>query len=93
MKIRLSTLKKLIREAVEEATTCSQCGGMTEGPNCECNQCGMAESDKNDTDGNGEINFADIAMARRIASGESREKAFAATRKHNESVARRFLKI
>jgi len=42
------------------------------------------EEEEKDKDGDGDKDFADIMMARRIASGESEEDARKATRKHNK---------
>lgn len=39
---------------------------------------------KGDHDGDGDVDFADIMMARRMASGESKEKARKKTRKHDK---------
>lgn len=81
MRIRLSTLRQLIREAVDEAT-CG-CGGTNQGMGCECGTYEIAETDK-DKDGDGDKDFADVMIARRVASGESKKDAIKATRKHND---------
>ena len=91
MRIKISTLRQLIREAIEEATC--ECGGMKQGESC--NQCGggMAESDKEDKDKDGDKDFADVQMARMMASGMSKQDAMKKSRKHNESFKRRLRRI
>ena len=99
MRIRLSTLRQLIREAVDEAT-CG-CGGANQGVGCQCGTYEIAETDKEDKkkkketkqtskdkDGDGDTDFADVMTARRIASGQSKQDAIKASSKHNESVSR-----
>lgn len=46
----------------------------------------IEEKKKIDQDKDGDHDFADVAMARRKASGQSHAQAHAATRKHNEEV-------
>ncbi len=82
MRIKISTLRQLIREAIEEmSTTCTQ------GANCECSQCsGMSEVDEKDKDKDGDKDFADIQIARMTASGMPMKDAVKKSRKHDESV-------
>ena len=45
---------------------------------------GIEEGRRNDKDGDGDGDFADIMMTRMMASGMSREEAMRKTRKHNK---------
>ena len=49
----------------------------------------LTEKLKGDKDGDGDEDFADIMMSRRMASGESEEEAREASRKHNETNERK----
>ena len=49
----------------------------------------LTEKLKGDKDGDGDKDFADIMMSRRMASGESEEEAREASRKHNETNERK----
>lgn len=76
MKIKLSQLRKLIRETVadEMRLSLSEAGGGIE----------EADSDKKDKDGDGDEDFADVMMARMMASGMSKDDAVKKTRKHDK---------